>query len=115
MAQTFSKKERLCSVTAIGDLLSEGKFCTAPGMRCRYVRRDGDEGPTRILISVPKKLFRRAVKRNLFKRRIRESYRRLKDGINGGPYDILFIYSTKEELDYARIYESVEAVLEQLH
>ncbi len=67
------------------------------------------------MISVPKKLFKRAVKRNLLKRRIRESYRRLKGEINGGPYDILLIYSTKEIMDYGRIYADVEAILKQLH
>lgn len=115
MALTFSKNERLCSETAINFLISKGKFCCAPGLNCRYVRRSEDDGPTRIMISVPKKLFKRAVKRNLFKRRIRESYRHLKDTVSGGPYDILFIYSTKEEMDYSRIYKCISLLLSQLH
>ena len=36
------------------------------------------EAPVSILISVPKKRFKRAVKRNLVKRRVREAYRKNK-------------------------------------
>lgn len=123
MAQTFSKDERLCSGIAIERLVSSGRYCCAGVFRCRWRRRDFENDaaaeaaalPSRLMISVPKKLFKRAVKRNLLKRRIRESYRRLKGEINGGPYDILLIYSTKEIMDYGRIYADVEAILKQLH
>lgn len=41
---------------------------------------EGDQLPTiSLLISVPKKRFKRAVKRNLVKRQIREAYRMHKD------------------------------------
>ena len=36
------------------------------------------EAPVSILISVPRKRFKRAVKRNLVKRRVREAYRKNK-------------------------------------
>ena len=67
------------------------------------------------MVSVPKKMFKRAVKRNLLKRRIRESWRRQKhnlDGLNG--YDILFTYSLKEILSYEEIYEAVGKVVEKV-
>lgn len=70
----------------------------------------------RILISVPKKLFKRAVKRNVLKRRIRESWRRRKHEleIKRGT-DILFIYSTKEVLSYQEIYDSIGNIIERLN
>ena len=37
---------------------------------------NGDEPNTQLLVSVPKKCFKRAVKRNRVKRQVREAYRR---------------------------------------
>ena len=68
------------------------------------------------MVSVPKKLFKRAVKRNLLKRRIRESWRKLKHQLNTDKgMDILFMYSTKDILTYQEIYAQVEAVIEKLN
>ena len=49
-------------------------------LRVVYMWLDASEGevPVSILISVPKKRFKRAVKRNLVKRRVREAYRKNK-------------------------------------
>ena len=59
---------------------------------------------------MPKRLFKRAVKRNLLKRRIREAYRRQKDLVSA-PADILFIYTAPEVLPYEVIYADMTAVL----
>ena len=69
-----------------------------------------DAMESRIVVSVPKRLFKRAVKRNLLKRRIREAYRRQK-GLLSAAYDILFIYSAPEVLPYEVIYADMTAVL----
>ena len=68
------------------------------------------------MVSVPKKLFKRAVKRNLLKRRIRESWRRQKHllTVDGG-IDLLFMYPTKEILTYQEIYTAVGNVIESLN
>ena len=66
--------------------------------------------PGRILISVPKRFFKRAVKRNLLKRRIREAYRVQKlAGV-----DILFQYSSAELADFATISAEVAAILARI-
>ena len=68
---------------------------------------------SRIVVSVPKRLFKRAVKRNLLKRRIREAYRRQKDLVSA-PVDILFIYTAPEVLPYEVIYADMTAVLQKI-
>ena len=67
------------------------------------------------MVSVPKKMFKRAVKRNLLKRRIRESWRKQKACLNSSSTDILFIYPTKEILTYEQIYTAVGQLIEKIN
>lgn len=70
----------------------------------------------RIMVSVPKKMFKRAVKRNLLKRRIRESWRKQKHFLlTTGGTDILFIYPTKEIQTYEQIYSCVGQIIEKIN
>ena len=112
---TLPKRERLCGKTTIGQLLAKGKHGNVPGLRFLYLTGTGSD-TNRIMISVPKKMFKRAVKRNLLKRRIRESWRRQKHNLalNGGT-DILFIYPSKEILSYEEIYSSVGNIIEKIN
>ena len=112
---TLPKTERLCGKTAISKLLARGKHGSVPGIRwqCLY---GTDSGVNRIVVSVSKKFFKRAVKRNLLKRRIRESWRRQKHMLNlEGNFDILLIYSVKEILSYEEIYSSIGQVIDALN
>ena len=112
---TLPKKERLCGKTAISELLAKGKHGNVPGMRYLCLRRK-DAELTRIMVSVPKKSFKRAVKRNLLKRRIRESWRRQKHMLSiEGNIDILFMYSVKEILSYEEIYAAIGQIIENLN
>ncbi len=112
---TLPKKERLCGKTSISLLLAKGKHGSVPNMRYLFMKNTGNEN-NRILISVPKKLFKRAVKRNLLKRRIRESYRKQKHSLTvESGLDVLFIYSTKEILSYQEIYGTVGAIIEKIN
>ena len=72
-------------------------------------------GLNRMMVSVPKKLFKRAVKRNLLKRRIRESWRLQKQNINATGVDILFTYSTKEIMEFTEIQDSVGKIIEKVN
>ena len=84
-------------------------------MRYLYLAGNGKEG-NRVMVSVPKKLFKRAVKRNLLKRRIRESYRKQKHILKADTgVDILLTYSTKEILEYAAIHEMVGNILTKVN
>ena len=61
-------------------------------------------------------MFKRAVKRNLLKRRIRESWRKQKHALQtAGGIDILFIYPTKEVQTYEQIYACVGQIIEKIN
>lgn len=73
---SFSKEERLCSVKLIDKLFHNGSSFLLYPFRIVWLRESlSSEIPAQVLISVPKKKFKRAVDRNLLKRRIREIYR----------------------------------------
>ncbi len=112
---TLPKKERLCGKTSISMLLAKGKFTSVPGMRFIFRKETGND-VDRIMVSVPKKLFKRAVKRNLLKRRIRESYRKQKHNLTiEGGLDVLFTYNTKEIMTYEQIYATVGQIIERIN
>lgn len=112
---TLPKTERLCGKTGISLLLAKGKHGNVPGIRYLFLKETGRE-QNRIMVSVPKKLFKRAVKRNLIKRRIRESYRRQKHNLTiESGLDVLFMYSTKEILSYGQIYEAISRIIDKIN
>ena len=142
MPETLPKSERLSGLTAVSDLFERGKGLSSGCLRCKYIPRDRASAPlapeenyfsgqcpknqfssgnaipthadaSRIVVSVPKRLFKRAVKRNLLKRRIREAYRRQK-GLISAPVDILFIYTAPEVLPYEVIYADMTAILQKI-
>ena len=111
---TLPKKERLCGKTGISKLLADGKHGNIPGFRFCYLPGNQLEY-NRIMVSVPKKIFKRAVKRNLLKRRIRESWRLQKESLNATGVDILFTYSTKEILKFEDIQAAVAKIIEKIN
>lgn len=112
---SFPKKERLCGRTAISQLLGKGRYGTVPGMSFLYIKDTGLEH-ARLLISVPKKTFKRAVKRNLYKRRIRESWRKQKHMLaEGTGIDIMIKYASKELLTYEEIYTAIGQIIEKIN
>lgn len=115
--KTLKKKERLSVGADLSRLFASGRYGFTDGFR--YCYRIGNElSFNRIVVSVPKKCFRRAVKRNLLKRRIREAYRLNKNllpvNAEKGGTDIIFIYKTKDILDFNTIVLSVRNILESL-
>lgn len=99
MSYTFKKEERLCSKRLIEDLFSEGKsFSHYPFIIYYKNNQLPDSYPAQVLVTVSKKKLRKAVDRNLMKRKIREAYRLLKPQLystirkSGSNYSIAIVY-----------------------
>ena len=114
MPNTLSKKQRLKSELKISELFSQGKTLIAYPLRICYLSNNGDENC--MMVSVPKKLFKRAVKRNLLKRRIREAYRLNQTYLdtNNRHIDIAFSYIDPEILSFYQIQKAVIKALQKI-
>ena len=86
---TFKKEERLCNKKLIDGLFHNGSSFLCYPYKASWMLADGgQESPVQIVFSVAKKRYKRAVDRNLVKRRMREAYRlnkqaQLYDVLNG--------------------------------
>ncbi len=109
LRHTLPKAERLSGKTAIAALLEKGRYVTAGCLRVCYCVDNALEH-SRILVSVPKKSFKRAVRRNLLKRRIRESYRLQKELLTL-PCDLMFVYTPREVLPSTAIFAAMTEAL----
>ena len=110
---TLSKEERLCGKTTVAALISDGKWGATAHLRFCWVS-GRDTGCNRLMVSVPKKFYKRAVKRNLLKRRLREAYRLQKELLPAPGFDLLLAYSHPEIADFATIYAEVTDILSRI-
>jgi ribonuclease P protein component len=116
---TFSKIERLCSKTAIDALFSGGKSKTQFPIKLIYKLSEFESPfPVRAMFVVPKKKHKRANKRNIIKRRMREVYRLNKqvlyDSFKNSKYDIMFVYLSTEESEYSLIEDKMKLLIKQI-
>ena len=119
---TLCKAERLHSKIVIEKMFAGGfsrSFSVFP-LRAVYMSVEQQEVPVSILISVPKKRFKRAVKRNRVKRQIREAYRKNKGSLwqvlqeKGLGLTIAFIYLSDELCRTEEIEEKVKVLLARI-
>lgn len=122
---TLPKQERLCSRTLIEQLfLGHSQHKKEWPVRVVYQvvkRKDEDDAQTEVLMSVSKRYFKRAVKRNLVKRQLRESYRLhksiLTDVLALHPDTkilIAFIWLSGQTYDSVKVEKAVKAALEKV-
>lgn len=77
---TFTKEERLCSRKLLDLLFKNGSSFLLYPYRVSYLFVPDRKGyPVQVVINVAKKRYKRAVDRNLIKRRSREAYRLQKE------------------------------------
>lgn len=119
--ETFRKSERLCSRKSISELFEKGRSFYSPLFQVIWMTALSDiPYPAQAAISVSKKTFRRAVKRNLVKRRIREIYRKEKhrfyEFLNKENRKVIFIMIFKGDTipDYQTTEITVKSCLERL-
>ena len=113
---TLGKEERLCSRKALEELFS-GSHQSVSAFPLRAIYMANEVGVVRIMVSVSKRYFKRAVKRNRIKRQIREAYRLQKEllqPLNGG-LDIAFLWSSDEELPTEKVFQKVKNILQRIH
>lgn len=118
---TFSRAERLRSKKDIDRLFAEGKSTYIEPFRVLWLEETFEsEFPARILITVPRKRIRKAVKRNLIKRRIREAYRLQNNSFyqflrdNNIYCSLALIYSSGKIAEYKEVEEKIILILQRL-
>ncbi len=124
MKKTFRKSERLNGTKQIETIFREGKSFASYPLRVIYVVRNEvlpDSSPVNLLISVPKKRFKRAVKRNRVKRLVREAYRLNKDEFHKAlndrsdmQIDMAIIYLRDELPTYSEIESAMLKMAKEL-
>lgn len=120
----FPKKERLTDKRKISQLFAKAKAQSSFPLRALYSITPKDEtvnSPIKITVAVPKRAFKRAVKRNLLKRRMREAYRLNKEQLYNAAIEtnqtieIVFIYLGKAEKGYEKIEHAMVELLQVMH
>ncbi len=116
------KSERLNSKIVIEKMFAGGSsrsFSVFP-LRVVYMPVDSLEASASILVSVPKKRFKRAVKRNRVKRQIREAYRKNRGELKQlltekeQKLAIAFIYLSDQLTSSVEIEEKVKLLLARM-
>lgn len=111
LKNTLNKKERIKGNKRIDSLFLSGEAFISYPLRVVFLRKENidSQPPISMMVSVSKKRFKRAVKRNRMKRIIREAFRLNKAQFysickqNEINLDIAFLYLKNELSDYKEI------------
>ncbi len=117
MQFTFNKNEKLKSKKLIEQLFVNGKSVSDYPLQLIFLKIDHDgEYPIKAGVSVSKRKFKSAVKRNKIKRLLREAYRMNKHLIYENctdKYIFMFLYVDENEQNYVFIEEKMINLLQK--
>lgn len=117
---TLSKKERLCSRTLTKELFQSGSSFIEYPVRVTFKQIPEQSVHGQVLISVPKKRFKRAVDRNRLKRLIREAYRLNKTTLSeiweqeGKYFALAFVYIGNDIANFSQLNEAMQKITKKL-
>lgn len=122
MKQNFGKEYKLCSKIFIDQLFDSGiRVQQFPFQAIILPIKLNEEIPFQVLISVPKKKFKKAVHRNYLKRVIRELIRKNKVNLEtllvklNIQLAICIMYNSNETLDYQLLKIKVSKLIDKIH
>lgn len=118
---TLHKEERLCSQKLIEELFTSGESFLSYPLKVVFLKTELPQTyPVLASFTVSKRNFKRAVKRNLLKRRIREAYRLNKPAfyqeIDAKELQlaIMFVYIGKDMAEYPVIEKAMVSAFKKL-
>jgi ribonuclease P protein component len=118
---SFKKTERLYHRNEIQELFEKGSSFYLYPFKVIYIVEDIDvkSKPQQILISVPKRKFKKAPDRNFIKRQVREAYRHHKTLIDPKKLNknlrIAYIYTSDKKMPSDALTKKLKKTLERLH
>ena len=114
---SLSRRERLRGKSRIDRLFAEGKGVLVYPFRCVFLA-DAGTGGASVMFTVPKKRFKRAVKRNLLRRRMKEAYRLAKPAFlaatGGRSVDMALMYIGNDVSDFRFMQGRMSVLLEKI-
>lgn len=118
---SFPKSEHLCGEKRISRLFTQGEAFIAYPLRVIFtIETKKDKETVSVMVSAPKKRFKRAVKRNRLKRLMREAYRLNKQELverlseKGLQIHIAFNYVSDDILSFEQIENKMKVALHKL-
>jgi len=114
---TFSS---LKNKKAITETFAKGIKITQSAIQLKYLIYSAENPDVKVLFTAPKRNFKKAVDRNFLKRRMREAFRLQNKEIlqlatqNMKQFRLVFVYISKQKLEYASISKDMEEILQKL-
>ncbi|MBD99364.1 MAG: ribonuclease P protein component [Verrucomicrobia bacterium] len=118
----LNKTERLYKKSEIDHLFKNGKRLHEPPLTVIHALLPEQDNSSRVkfMVGVPKKKFKKAVDRNLYRRRIREAYRLHRNplksclGDHSHPLGLVFLYNGNQGNNYKEIEVKIILLLRRL-